>query len=430
MNTTPIDTPIQRTARMIWTHKEEDLLRAAADLAWEEGMTKKDLASRVKTNLPHRSMEAIKKRLINIQWTPPAGPRTTILPPPLQPTPAANATKPTPSPPTPAVPDLYDQWRRRMLTTILNDLREPITQATALRETALSLLNNRISTSETAVAVEEQVNMIFPLMWLRKEPRPAKEHRLEKPKELRRHEYASIQRLLNTNRKDAATAVLEGSWRIPSQGETREPPGLYDAWGVILGKEGPPPNYKRLATGAKYWDIMEPISEKELRESLKTLTNSAAGMDKQSASSLLTWHLPSLASLLNLFLVTESLPSTLAHARITLIPKTPSPEDHNDYRPLAITSILTRAMHKILARRMRDLLAFSATQYAFLQRDGCLEATTVLHAVLRNCHELERPIALAFLDLSKAFDTITHEALGEAAEQAGLLLCCLTSATS
>lgn len=29
-------------------------------------------------------------------------------------------------------------------------------------------------------------------------------------------------------------------------------------------------------------------------------------------------------------------------------------------------------------------------------------------------------MALAFLDLSKAFDTISHEALGEAAEQAGL----------
>ncbi|MGL4350335.1 MAG: reverse transcriptase domain-containing protein, partial [Plesiomonas shigelloides] len=77
-------------------------------------------------------------------------------------------------------------------------------------------------------------------------------------------------------------------------------------------------------------------------------------------------------------------------------------------------------LHKILARRKRDQL--SATQYAFLQKDGCLEASTVLHAVLRNSHDLQRPLALAFLDLSKAFDSISHEALGEAAEQAGLPL--------
>lgn len=145
-------------------------------------------------------------------------------------------------------------------------------------------------------------------------------------------------------------------------------------------------------------------------------------MDQLSASSLLAWHLPSLASLLNLFLVTENLPSTLAQARVTLIPKITAPVDFSDYTPLAITSVLTRALHKILAWRMRDQLAFSSTQYAFLNKDGCLEATTVLHAVLRNCHDLKRPLAMAFLDLSKAFDSISHEALGEAAEKAGLPL--------
>lgn len=71
---------------------------------------------------------------------------------------------------------------------------------------------------------------------------------------------------------------------------------------------------------------------------------------------------------------------------------------------------------------MRDQLAFSPTQYAFLHKDGCLEETTVLHAVLRDCHDLHRPLALAFLDLSKAFDSISHAAFGEAAELAGLPL--------
>lgn len=46
----------------------------------------------------------------------------------------------------------------------------------------------------------------------------------------------------------------------------------------------------------------------------------------------------------------------------------------------------------------------------------------VLHTVLRNSHDKLRPLALAFLDLSKAFDTVTHEALGEATELARLPL--------
>lgn len=115
----------------------------------------------------------------------------------------------------------------------------------------------------------------------------------------------------------------------------------------------------------------------------------------------MSWQLPSLASLLNLVLLTENLPAPL-------IPTISAPLEHNDYRPLAISPILTRALHKIIARRMRDQLAFSPTQYAFLQRDGCLEASVVLHAIIRNCHDKQRPLALAFLDLSKAFNTICH----------------------
>ncbi|MGL4351024.1 MAG: RNA-directed DNA polymerase, partial [Plesiomonas shigelloides] len=83
---------------------------------------------------------------------------------------------------------------------------------------------------------------------------------------------------------------------------------------------------------------------------------------------------------------------------------------------------LTRGLHKILARRMKNHLSFSVTQYAFVQKDGCLEASSVLHAVLRNCHDRQVPMALAFLDLSKAFNMISHEALGEGAVQTGLPL--------
>ncbi|MGL5481135.1 MAG: hypothetical protein ACRDC7_04535 [Aeromonas veronii] len=110
-------------------------------------------------------------------------------------------------------------------------------------------------------------------------------------------------------------------------------------------------------------------------------------MDKITASNLLSWHLPSLASLLNLILVTENLPAPLARARITLIPNIQTPLNPSDYRPLAISPILTRALHKVLARRMRDQLEFSPTQYAFLQRDGCLEASMVLHAAICNAHD-------------------------------------------
>lgn len=166
-----------------------------------------------------------------------------------------------------------------MLTIILHDLREPQIQATYLKEVASNLLINRISTAEGAAAVEEQVNNIFPVTWRKKDPRPTKSHTGEKPKERRRRQYGSIQRLLNLSRKDAASAVLDGSWREASYGAPREPPGLVDYWAKVIGREGPPPTITGMETGRKHWALLEPITEGELRESLKTLTKSAAGMD-------------------------------------------------------------------------------------------------------------------------------------------------------
>lgn len=141
------------------------------------------------------------------------------------------------------------------------------------------------------------------------------------------------------------------------------------------------------------------------------------GVDKINAKDLLMWHQPSLASFFNIILVVEGLPST---ARVTLIPKTDLPETPSDFRPIAITSVLTRALHKILARRLRETLVFSPLQHAFLKRDGCLEATALLHTLLRKTHDELRPLALVFLDLSKAFDTISHAAILGAAKRAGI----------
>ncbi len=151
------------------------------------------------------------------------------------------------------------------------------------------------------------------------------------------------------------------------------------------------------------------------------MKRTSVGMDKLSSQELLTWHLPSLAGLMNMILATERLPSHLATGRVTFLPKVESPVEPGDYRPIAISSVLARTLHKILSRRMRDHFKtiFSPLQYAFLQRDGCLEASALLHAVLRRSHEEVKPMAAAFLDISKAFDSVSHNAILTAGRKAG-----------
>lgn len=151
--------------------------------------------------------------------------------------------------------------------------------------------------------------------------------------------------------------------------------------------------------------MLAPITTEDITVALRSMK--AAGMDKLSAQEHLTWHLPSLAVLMNIILATEVLPSPMAMARVTFLPKVERPTEHGDYRPIAISSILARALHKVQARRMREEFTFSSLQYAFLQRDSCLEASALLHAILRRSHEEVKPLAAAFLNISKAFDSIS-----------------------
>lgn len=206
--------------------------------------------------------------------------------------------------------------------------------------------------------MEEQVELLFPTVWHQKGTRSKQQLKTDsdKPKELRRKQYAAVQRLLNTSRKDAATTVLNGSWREPSQTPSRGLPGLTDFWAEIIGAEGPQARVPSSTPDNAHWALLDPISVEELRGSLRTLTTKAVGLDRTAATDLLSWHLPSLASVLNLILLTENLPAPLARSRITMIPKIPTPAENSDFRPLAISPILTRALHKIIARRMRDQL--------------------------------------------------------------------------
>lgn len=118
----------------------------------------------------------------------------------------------------------------------------------------------------------------------------------------------------------------------------------------------------------------------------------------------------------NLMLPTESIPENLSTARVTFIRKTDTPSHPSKYRPIAVISILTCTLQK----RMHGELSFNKFQLAFLQRNGCLEASVLVHAALRKAHDGMHETSVIFLDLAKVFDTVSHEAILRAALQAGI----------
>ncbi len=53
------------------TSGEDETLRAKADSSWRQGMRRKDHLTHLHVTFPHRTIEALKKRLQILKWTPP-----------------------------------------------------------------------------------------------------------------------------------------------------------------------------------------------------------------------------------------------------------------------------------------------------------------------------------------------------------------------
>ena len=111
------------------------------------------------------------------------------------------------------------------------------------------------------------------------------------------------------------------------------------------------------------------------------------------------------------YLNSGSLPSTLNHTFVTLIPKVKNPEKVTEFRPISLCNVLYKIFSKVLANRLKRILPLliSKHQSAFLKgrliTDNILVAFETLH-YMKN-HNLGSISFMALkLDMSKAYDSV------------------------
>src|SRR5699024_4752264 len=100
----------------------------------------------------------------------------------------------------------------------------------------------------------------------------------------------------------------------------------------------------------------------------------------------------------------RDIPDAWRKSATTLIPKKTS-NDPADYRPISVGLMAYRILTAILARRLQDLLIPHQCQKGFLPQDGTHEAITV-------CRYLShQSVAIASIDVAKAFDSVSLDAI-------------------
>lgn len=167
--------------------------------------------------------------------------------------------------------------------------------------------------------------------------------------------------------------------------------------------------------------VLTPISCSDIHIAL-TLSNlkSAPGLDEISYSDLSNNPecFPSLCKIYNEILETGLAPSQSSgwsSAIISLIFKNKGPTtDIANYRPIAVTSTITRLFHKILTTRLEDHLRetnfFDATvQKGFLKNlHGCLDHSSILQDVTEESLLAGTSAYVTLFDLKDAFGSIPH----------------------
>lgn len=156
-------------------------------------------------------------------------------------------------------------------------------------------------------------------------------------------------------------------------------------------------------------------------------TDSATGPDGISARILKQFKeilVTPITHIINLSLKQAIFPNICKIATVIPIHKKGDKSDMNNYRPISLTSNLGKLIEKTIKARITNFLEkfnfFAANQYGFRAgrntQDAITHLTKLLHDDLDNGL---RPICI-YLDLQKAFDTVSHDILLNKLKAAGI----------
>lgn len=199
--------------------------------------------------------------------------------------------------------------------------------------------------------------------------------------------------------------------------------------GENLAKDLPPFN------NAKFTEDHSPNSfvllETDLSEVItliNSLKNTASSGNDNISSKILKQNIPSLAAPLthicNLAISTGIFPQVLKQSVITPIHKDGDKATLSNYRPISILPTISKILEKILNNQLIQYLEknnlLSPNQFGFRRGKSTADAVSQLtEKIARGLDEKDRCLAV-FLDLRKAFDTISIPILIEKLENIGV----------
>ena len=222
-----------------------------------------------------------------------------------------------------------------------------------------------------------------------------------------------------THRSRTVNTILAGNFDNPPVDVVPEPSKL-EHWSKVF--QTPSVEDKRSPGNHRQadWKLADPITKEHLDAVLNDSKPSSPGPDGITLSVLKGIPRSDLSTWFSIFLYTGYLPERLRGGRVTLIPKVANPTKPSQFRPITVTSIIVRTFHGIIGKRMAGL-PISDQQKGFRTNlDGTAQNIWLIDKLLERARTKLKPLTLVFLDIAKAFPSVSHQSIHLAAKRSGV----------
>ena len=236
----------------------------------------------------------------------------------------------------------------------------------------------------------------------------------------KRAEYANAQNLFGKDRGALLRKLLVGEDLAEAK---QSLPGcsrkeMLEFWEGVMTTESAEFTGTKIPIGKMA--VPELITEDEVKTGLKALHAGAPGLDQIRKADLIKVGIPTLTQRFNIYLLTGLCPEQFKEGLTTLIPKSKRPSNPAEFRPITVSSMAARLLHKIITKRIEKNVTLNPRQKAFLRRDGIAENIFLLKNIISSHTNHCRQLMVCFLDVSKAFDSVSHDSIIASARRAGI----------
>ena len=161
------------------------------------------------------------------------------------------------------------------------------------------------------------------------------------------------------------------------------------------------------------------VSQHEVRRAIFALknTNSSGidGLALQYLKDSLIVTLPYISTVINTSLANETFPEIWKYAIIKAIHKSGDKNEPSNFRPISLLPVLSKILEKVVSTQLIDYLEsnklFNDSQYAYRRKLSTEDALLSITEDLYKNFDDGQLSLLVLLDLSKAFDSVSHEIL-------------------